>query len=210
MANIEVSSAYDLGIPGERRGEDRTKTTVYRPILFATRSIAGFCLLRNLSAGGMMGAVYTNLDPGEQVMIEFHPEYVAAGTVAWSFDEKVGVRFDQEIDVSHTLAVLGRTHSEGWIKRAPRLPLEIEAKAVIEDKPVPIVLQDISQRGIKAEIPGVRQGDEVSIRLEGLEPHKAIVRWVRGASSGLNFLRPFGLEELARWAISRQNIPAGK
>ena len=204
MANVKESSAYDLGIPDERRGEDRTKTTVYRPILFATRDIAGFCLLRNLSAGGMMGAVYTNLDADQQIMIEFHPEYVISGTIAWSRDEKVGVRFDQEIDVAHTLAVLGKTHSEGWIKRAPRLPLEIEAKAVIEDKSIPIHLQDISQRGIKADIAGVRQGDEVSIRLDGLEPHKAIVRWVRGGSAGLNFLRPFGLEELARWAVERQ------
>jgi hypothetical protein len=205
MAQLNKTGEAASATTGNRRGEDRTKTTVYRPILFRTADLAGFCLLRNLSAGGMMGMVYTNLAPAQPILIEFHPEHSVSGTIAWSADEMVGVRFDREIDVDQTIAVLGKTHTEGWIKRAPRLELKCEGEAVIGDRQVPIRLHDISQRGIKVDISGVRQGEEVTVRLKGLEPHKAVVRWARDDTAGLNFLRPFGLEELARWALMRQS-----
>lgn len=205
MGELKRTVPANFGTKGERRGEDRTKATVYRPILFRTDNLVGFCLLRDLSTGGLMGRVYTTFTPGQQITIEFHPDHCVTGIVAWSQDERMGVRFDSEIDVAQTISVLGKTHADGWIKRAPRLPMDCEGEAVIGDRTLPFRLRDISQRGARLELSGVRPGDEVSVRLKGLEPHKAVVRWVREGSVGLNFLRPFGLVELARWAVFRQS-----
>ena len=204
MGELKHTVPAGFGTKGERRGEDRTKTTVYRPILFRTGDLAGFCLLRDLSPGGMMGVAYTTLASAQPITIEFHPEHRVPGMIAWSREERIGVRFDAEIDVAQTIAILGRTHAEGWIKRAPRLALECSGEAVVGDKTLPFRLDDISQRGARLELQGVKPGEEVSIKLPGLEPHKAVVRWVREGKTGLNFLRPYGLEELARWAIARQ------
>ena len=65
--------------------------------------------------------------------------------------------------------------------------------------------EHISQRGIKAIIPSIRPGEEVLLRLPGMEPRKAVVRWSQFDTAGLNFLRPIAFEELARWAIERQS-----
>ncbi|MCB2061712.1 MAG: PilZ domain-containing protein [Novosphingobium sp.] len=205
MGELKRTAPVDFGTKGERRVEDRTKTTVYRPILFETAELGSFCLLRDLSPGGMMGVIYTTLASNQPITIEFHPEYRVRGIIAWSRDERVGVHFDAEIDVAHTIAVLGKTHAEGWIKRAPRLALDCEGELQIGQKTLPFQLHDISQRGASLELPGIKPGEEISVRLPGLEPHKAVVRWVRGDKAGLNFLRPFGLEELARWALARQS-----
>ncbi|MCB2074892.1 MAG: PilZ domain-containing protein [Novosphingobium sp.] len=205
MGELKRTVPAEFGTKGERRIEDRTKTTVYRPILFETAELSGFCLLRDLSAGGMMGVVYTTLAAAQPITIEFHPDLGVPGMIAWSSDERVGVRFDADIDVAHTIALLGKTHAEGWIKRAPRLAMACEGEAVTADRTLPFRLHDISQRGARLELAGVRTGEEVSMRLAGLEPHKGLVRWVRDGNVGLNFLRPYGLEELARWAVSRQS-----
>jgi hypothetical protein len=152
----------------------------------------------------MMGVVYTALASPQPITIEFHPEHCVSGMIAWAREERIGVRFDAEIDVAQTIAILGKTHEEGWIKRAPRLALDCSGEAVVGDRLLPFRLDDISQRGARLELQGARLGEEVSIRLAGLEPHKAVVRWVREGKTGLNFLRPYGLEELARWAIALQ------
>jgi len=204
MGELKHTVPAGFGTKGERRVEDRTKTTVYRPILFRTSTLSGFCLLRDLSPGGMMGVIYTTLGSAQPITIEFHPDHCVSGMIAWSRDERIGVRFDAEIDVAQTIAILGKTHTEGWIKRAPRLALECSGEAVVGDKILPFRLVDISQRGARLELQGAKLGDEISFRLAGLEPHKAVVRWVREGKTGLNFLRPYGLEELARWAIARQ------
>ena len=65
-------------------------------------------------------------------------------------------------------------------------------------------LQDISQKGAKIRASALRIGDEVTLNLEGLEPRKAVVRWVRLGFVGLNFLQPFGFDELGEWVVARQ------
>jgi hypothetical protein len=65
-------------------------------------------------------------------------------------------------------------------------------------------LQDISQKGAKIRASFVRSGDEVTLCLAGLEPRKALVRWTRLGAAGLNFVRPFGFDELGEWVIAQQ------
>lgn len=102
------------------------------------------------------------------------------------------------------LSDLVRKLPDGKVSRAPRLPIQCKAELAIADRTLVIELRDISQRGIKACASFVRPGDEVQVKLPGLEPRKAIVRWTRPELAGLNFLRPLSLDELAHWAIKQQ------
>ncbi len=196
--------------PSAQQDSDRRKggrtTAVYRPVLLEAEGFAGFCLLRNLSPHGMMGVAYAHFAEGEEVSVQFLPGHVVSGKIAWSREGKIGVKFDVEIDLDSSLKTMGSTHiDERKLNRAPRLPIECEGEAELAGQRFKLVVQDISQRGLKAVMPMARPGDEVLIRLPGLEPRKAIVRWARINEAGLNFVRPIAFEELARWAIDCQS-----
>jgi hypothetical protein len=200
LEDLEFRSTADFAI--ERRCEDRT-ATVFRPVLIETDQFAGFCLLRNLSPHGMRGQVYTSFAEGLPISIEFAPDRIVEGAVIWCKDEHVGIRFDAPVDVEHVLSQLARKLIEGRVNRAPRLQIECRAELAFGDRSLPFALQDISQRGVKAATSFVRPGDEVWVRLEGLE-RKAVVRWTQDGIAGMNFLRPLSFEELAHWVIGQQ------
>ena len=187
---------------GERRSEGRI-ATVFRPILIETEQFAGFCLLRNLSPNGMRGQVYTSFGEGLPITVQFGPDQIVQGTVIWCKDEYVGVRFDEPVDVERVLSDLGRKLVEGKLNRAPRLQIECDAELVFGDRTLAIEVQDVSQRGIKAVASFIVPGDEVWVRLNGLE-RKAVVRWTQGRTAGLNFVVPLSFEELAHWVIRQQ------
>jgi len=198
--DIDFRSTADFAI--ERRSEERT-ASVFRPILIQTDQFAGFCLLRNLSPNGMRGQVYTSFAEGLPITVEFAPDRTVDGSVIWCKDEHVGIQFDELVDVEQVLGQLARKLIEGKVNRAPRLQIECRAELGFGDRSLPFALQDISQRGIKAATSFVKPGDEVWVRLEGLE-RKAIVRWTQDGIAGMNFLRPLSFEELAHWVIGRQ------
>jgi len=189
---------------GERRIAERT-TSVYRPVLIETAEFGGFCLVKNLSSGGMMGVVYTVFAAEQPVTIQFHPDHLVSGMIVWSKDGRVGIRFNTRIDVDAVLHNLASKTVGTRVNRAPRLPIEYPAEVEILGRVRPIRLLDISQRGMKAIVNHpVSPGDEVVVRLDGLEPHRAEVRWVEDQLAGLNFVLPIGFEDLARWVIDRQ------
>jgi hypothetical protein len=193
---------------GERRSEGRI-ATVFRPILIETEQFAGFCLLRNLSPNGMRGQVYTSFSEGLPITVQFGPDQIVQGTIIWCQDEHVGVQFDEPVNVEQVVSYLGRKLVEGKINRAPRLQIECEAELVLGDRTLAIDVQDISQRGIKAIASFIVPGDEVWVRLEGLE-RKAVVRWTQGRTAGLNFVVPLSFEELAHWVIRQQAKVGGQ
>ncbi|GAC1419700.1 MAG: hypothetical protein NVSMB69_19760 [Novosphingobium sp.] len=186
----------------DRRAEDRA-ATMFRPVLIEIDAFAGFCLVRNLSARGMKGRVYAHFDRGQRVTVRFNCDTATQGAIIWASDGQIGVQFDEPIDVSTVLSDLARPAQEGQINRAPRLPIDCDGELMIADRTLAIDVRDISQRGIKARTSYVRAGDEVTVRLEGLEPRRAVVRWTGPGSAGLVFLRPFGFEELAAWVVNR-------
>jgi len=201
---VNPDENFDDGKPVDRRKDNRT-TAVYRPVLLEAEGFTGFCLLRNLSPSGMMGEAYAHFAEGEEVSIQFMPGHLVSGNVIWSRDGKIGVEFDQEIDLAGSLKNMGSTYVESKLNRAPRLQIECEGEAIIGDARWRIRVQDVSQRGLKAVLPSAKPGDEVLLSLPGMEPRKAIVRWSQGDNAGLNFLRPIAFEELARWAIFLQS-----
>lgn len=186
-----------------QRGEDRI-TTIFRPVLIETDDFAGFCLVRNLSSGGLNGQVYTEFVEGTPITLDFGRQNIVSGKVKWCQDGHVGVEFEMKIDVDEILSIMASKIVEGKATRAPRLEIRCEGELRIGDKSVSMELQDISQRGLKVRASVVQPGDEVFVQLEGLSRRKAVVRWIQGGTAGLNFIAPLPLSELAHWVVWRQ------
>ena len=191
------------GFAGERRSDERT-TTVYRPVVILVEGFAGFCLVRNLSPEGMMGMVYTSFAEGSPISIQFHSAFTVPGTVVWSSDAKVGIRFDDRIDVPAVLHLLSNPLYRGKVNRAPRLEIQTKGEIDLDGRTISVELQDISQRGLKVRSTFLRPEDEVTVHLQGMEPRGAIVRWALLETAGLNFIRPISYSELSEWVICQQ------
>ena len=176
----------------DRRSEGRT-TAVYRPVLLETEDYTGFCLLRNLSSSGLMGVAYTDFVVGKSVTVQFVPGHVVSGKVVWSSEGKIGVEFDKEIDLFNSLKSMGSHYVDTQLNRSPRLPIECEGEAEIDGHIIKLRLQDISQKGLKAIIPSLRPGNEVTVRLPGMEPRKAVVRWTQSEVAGTQLSAPHRL-----------------
>jgi hypothetical protein len=201
MDQSTVEMTLHDGKQKDQRSAERM-ATVFRPVLIEMEQFAGFCLVRNISPGGLMGKVYTQFAENTPVTVHFNAELQAFGDIIWSKDGKVGVNFDEPIDVS---TVLSAKADENKVNRALRLEIQSEGELAVDGRFFTMEVQNISQSGIKVKVPfSVSPNEEVVLRLNGMDPRKASVRWTQFGTAGLNFLNPIGFEELAEWVICQQ------
>ena len=87
----------------ERRDGDRVMT-LYRvgSILVADRR--ELCLIKNISAGGMMIRLYCEIGDGTPVTVELKSGQPIGGRISWIRDQNAGIAFDQPIDVIDVLS----------------------------------------------------------------------------------------------------------
>ncbi|NYT42534.1 PilZ domain-containing protein [Sphingomonas sp. R-74633] len=187
----------------DRRNDDRSKISVYRSAMLRWSGFEALCLIRNISPGGLMGKLHTSLAPGEPVQVEIRSGHEISGRVAWSDDGMVGVQFDERIDVLEVLHA--PIHGEpGLTQRMPRLriacPVCLHAEGVRQS----LTLVDVSQGGAKIETDLLREGDEVTLGIRGLDPHRGVVRWAHSGRAGIAFLAAIPFDTLAKWALDRQ------
>src|SRR3954454_23333120 len=105
--------------PPERR-RDARHLTILRVGALIGREGRELCLIRNISAGGLMAHVYSHHASGEPVAIELKTNHQIPGTVIWTEGSNIGIQFDAPIDVGEMLssqAVL----DNGWRPRLPRI-----------------------------------------------------------------------------------------
>jgi len=187
----------------ERRSDDRSKISVYRSAMLRWNGYEALCLIRNISPGGLMGKLHTSLPPREPVTVEIRSGNHIAGRVAWSHDGHVGVQFDERIDVLEVLHA--PVHGEpGFTQRMPRLRIACPVSLTAEGMRVGVTLVDVSQGGVKVEADFLREGDEVTVAVRGLDPHRGIVRWSHDGWAGIAFLATIPFDTLAKWALDRQ------
>lgn len=190
----------DMHSPAANRRSDARYTTVFRPISIASDAFRNICIMRNISETGLMCSADFPLPEGTQVTMEISTSGPITGQVMWVKDQKMGVRFDEQIDVATVLHGTMSGRNAKKIARPPRLEILCDAHIMADDQSVPVRLCNISQRGARIEFPFLSVGDEVELSIEGLDTRKATVRWVHDGHAGLNFFRPIDLHELARWA----------
>ena len=164
------------------------------------------CLIKNVSAGGMLIRAYCHIEPGTPLSVELKQGRSVSGKVSWVRDDNVGIAFDSPVDVVELLA----SSMDGPRPRMPRV--EVRCLATLRDGADihRVWARDISQGGIKVETKvELEVGADVVVSLPGLEPQPGVVRWSLGDSLGITFNRLVPLPTLVAWLQEqRQSLRA--
>jgi hypothetical protein len=197
---VDTGFSFSSAVPAppERRASDR-----HLKILRVGTLIVGgrreLCLIRNISAGGLMAHVYSRLNRGDRVTVELKTRQPVTGEVVWVRDANAGIRFDAAMDVAELLANPPLLDN-GWRPRTPRVEIDRMATLRAGARTYWVQARDISQSGVKVETEHPPEtATEVVLALEGFRPLPGVIRWSRDGCCGVAFnqLIPFG--ELIAW-----------
>ena len=181
--------------PRDRREGDR-HMTLFRVGSLTIGTRRELCLIKNISAGGMMIRAYCPIRKSTSVSIELKSGQPVTGKASWVKGDNVGVTFDEPIDVIEILSA----SADGPRPRMPRI--EVDCIATVRDgaNVYRMLVCDISQGGLKAKgEPVLERGCDLSISLPGLEPQPAALRWQQDGHVGISFNRLIPLGELVAW-----------
>ncbi len=194
------TTLYSLGdappkAPAERRDADRT-LTLFRVGSLIIEERRELCLIKNVSAGGMLIRAYCAVPAGTRVSIELKCGEAVDGTARWIKDDTVGVEFEELIDVVELLA----TSMEGPRPRMPRI--EVDCAAWIREgaEAHRVDALDVSQGGVKiASDQSFIVDGHVVVTLPGLPPVAGTVRWNNSGCFGVTFNKVLPLPMLVGW-----------
>lgn len=188
--------------PAERRDGER-HLTLFRVGTLIVGDRRELCLIKNVSAGGMLVRAYSMLEPGTPLAIEMKEGETIPARVTWSRDECAGLEFEAPVDVVALLA----SSMDGPKPRMPRIEV-CSIITVRQDGDVHgMRARDISQGGIKAD--GDRDlnlGADVVVTLPGLAPIQGVVRWRDGKSYGITFNQLMALSDLVAWLREQRDL----
>lgn len=186
--------------PGERRRDPRHLTILRVGALIGPGG-RELCLIRNISAGGMMAHVYCRHAEGEKVAVELKGNQPIHGEVVWVEESNIGIAFDEQIDVADMLSSQALADS-GHRPRLPRIEVDRLATVRCGSRVCGVNTRDISQGGVKVETDApLEVGAQVVITLDKFRPVQGVVRWCGEGFAGIAFhqLLPFG--ELMAWLL---------
>jgi PilZ domain len=194
------SFSNDVPQPPDRRSNER-HIKILRVGTIVVDGRRELCLIRNISAGGVMAHVYSQLPPGKSVSIELKTSQPVRGRVVWTRGGNAGVQFDTPVDVAELLAI-PQGVDNGWRPRTPRVEIDRMATLRVGARTGRVHARDISQSGVKVEAEAEdapAAGEDVVITLDGFRPLAGAVRWSAEGACGISFngLIPFG--DLIEW-----------
>jgi hypothetical protein len=161
------------------------------------------CLVRNVSAGGMMIRPYSPIDLGASVAVELKHGETVSGVARWIEDGLVGIAFDQAIDVVALLT----PSEDGPQPRMPRIELSCTAWIREDGDIYRTKTVNISQGGIRVEgEPRLKVDADVIVSLAGLGPIPGHVKWQEGDQRGIKFNRVLAVNELMDFLRQQQRF----
>lgn len=191
LSDAPPSPASD---PDRRDGERHM--TLYRVGSILVENRRELCLIKNISAGGMMVRLYCSVAEGTAVTVELKSGQPIHGRVSWVRDQQAGVAFNEPVDVIDIL-------SASMTGPRPRMPrIETSCHATLRDgaNALRVKVCDISQGGVKIACETIiPRGADVIITLPGIEPQPGIACWTEGGFTGITFNRLIPLGELVGW-----------
>lgn len=198
---VENSVTFDDDAPRRRRRSKR-HLTLYRVGTLTIGDRRELCLIKNVSAGGMLIRVYSDISPGTALSVELKQGEPITGTARWSDKESVGLVFDEPIDVVSLISL----RVEGPRPRMPRI--EVGCTAMVRDGATVIRAKavNVSQGGLQVHSSvELALGAEVMVTLRGLAPEPAVVRWRDGECYGLAFNRVLAITQLVAWLQAQES-----
>jgi len=151
------------------------------------------CLIRNISAGGMMIRPYSPIAAGKLVSVELKQGNIVTGVTQWSDQGLVGITFDEPIDVLELLNAPGGRPQP----RMPRIELTCTANLRHVGRVFRARVVNISQGGICVNAGlDMEVSDDVVVTLAGLHSAAGVVKWRDGDYYGIGFNRVYPVDEL--------------
>jgi hypothetical protein len=185
----------------ERRSEERFLSLLRVGALRIGRR-RELCLIRNISAGGMMIRPYSDIESGTRLSIELKHGDSVSGIAQWAERGFVGITFEEPIDVLALLSASG-------IDTQPRMPrIEVDCPATVREGADVHRSQtcNISQGGICVRMSAdLRIGAHVVVSLPGLPPAGGVVKWREEDDYGISFNRLFPVGELMAFLQEKRN-----
>ena len=196
------SLSEDAPDPVERRDGER-HMTLFRVGTIILGDRRELCLIKNVSAGGMLIRAYSALAVGAKVGMELKQGEIIPARVSWTRDECAGIAFDVPVDVVDLLA----SSADGPKQRMPRIQICCVASVRQDGDVYPMRARDISQGGVKVESDrNLKLGAEVVVTLPGLPPMPGIVRWQDGKCFGVTYNRLLALSDLVAWLQGQRDL----
>jgi hypothetical protein len=188
--------------PAERR-EDERHLTLFRVGSIMIGDRRELCLIKNISAGGMMIRAYCALETGIGISVELKRGEQIHGKVSWVTGDAAGITFDESVDVVELLA----TSMDGPRPRMPRVEVRCIASVRQGSNVYGMRAHDISQGGLKVESKrDLAIGSEVMVTLPGMPSKIGTVRWRDGSCYGITFSRLVALAELVQWLQGQRDL----
>ena len=181
-------------LPERRDGERHL--TLFRVGSVTIGDRRELCLIKNISAGGMLIRAYSAIEVGTRMSVELKRGEPIDGTVSWVKDSNAGIAFDSQVDVVELLA----SSMQGPRPRMPRVEIRCIASVRQGASVYGILARDVSQGGVKLESSReLAIGGEVVVTLPGLPTQQGVVRWKDGGFYGVTFNRLISLSDLVGW-----------
>lgn len=170
--------------------------TLYRVGALALGDRRELCLIKNISAGGMMIRAYDKISQGERLSVELKCGQPVSGHALWCRDQHVGIAFDEKVDVIELL-------SGSMSGPRPRMPrIEVDSFAMLRESAntVRVRVCDISQGGVKIRSETLfPRGSDVVLSIPGMMPAPGVLRWAEDDFSGITFNRLLALPFLVNF-----------
>lgn len=189
------------GRPERRNGERYLSLLRVGALLIDGRR--ELCLVRNVSAGGMLIRPYSPVTAGTAVAVELKHGDMVSGIAKWIEGGLVGIAFDQPIDVVSLLTL----PEDGPQPRMPRIELNCTAWVREDDDIYRTRTLNISQGGMCVEgDERLRVDTKVIVSLAGLGPIDGRVKWKEGERYGIGFNRVLAVNELMGFFRQQQQF----
>ena len=182
-------------VPSERRETGR-QLSLFRVGSLLIGERRELCLIKNISAGGMMIRVYCEISPGTRLSVELKCGEPVAAAARWVDGDTVGLTFDEPVDVVELLAA----SMEGPRPRMPRIEVDCVVWIRQGAEVHRVIARDVSQGGAKvATDRELAVGGDVVVTLPGLEAVAGVVCWRDSGCYGLTFNKVLPLPLLVAW-----------
>ena len=205
MSDYPVETTLYSLSPSAPRRPERRHDERYLSLLRVGALIIGtrreLCLIRNISAGGMMIRPYSAIEQGTRLSVELKQGNMVSGIAQWAENGLIGITFDTQIDVVALLTPPGA----GPQPRMPRIELDCSALVRHDGNVYRTRAINVSQGGICLESWAVFPlGADVVVSLEGLPSAAGVVKWQDGDSYGIGFNRVYPVNELMNFLQDQQ------
>ena len=187
--------------PDRREGERHM--TLYRVGSILVDNRRELCLIKNISAGGMMIRLYCAVANATPVTVELKSGQPIEGKISWTRDQVAGVAFDKPVDVIEILSI----SMEGPRPRMPRIETNCHATIREGANVLRVEACDISQGGVKIRTDAmIPQGSDVVVTLPGLDAQAGIACWSSNGFAGVTFNRLLPLDDLVAWLHVQRDL----